>query len=95
MKKTTGIISLLIVISALFAFTTKDNTEPVRWMSIEEAIVASTINGAAALGISATCGSLEVGKRADVVLYDVASYKDIIYHYGVNHVERVWVAPLR
>jgi imidazolonepropionase len=64
-------------------------------MSIEEAIVASTINGAAALGISATCGSLEVGKRADVVLYDVASYKDIIYHYGVNHVERVWVAPLR
>ena len=64
-------------------------------MSIEEAIVASTINGAAALGISATCGSLEVGKRADVVLYDVASYKDIVYHYGVNHVERVWVAPLR
>ena len=62
-------------------------------MSIEEAIVASTINGAAALGISATCGSLEVGKRADVVLYDVASYKDIVYHYGVNHVERVWVAP--
>ena len=61
-------------------------------MSIEEAIVASTINGAAALGISATCGSLEVGKRADVVLYDVASYKDIVYHYGVNHVERVWVA---
>lgn len=64
-------------------------------MSIEEAIVASTINGAAALGISATCGSLEVGKRADVVLYDVPSYKDIVYHYGVNHVERVWVAPLR
>jgi imidazolonepropionase len=63
-------------------------------MSIEEAIVASTINGAAALGISATCGSLEVGKRADVVLYDVPSYKDIVYHYGVNHVERVWVAPL-
>jgi imidazolonepropionase len=61
-------------------------------MSIEEAIVASTINGAAALGISATCGSLEVGKRADVVLYDVPSYKDIVYHYGVNHVERVWVA---
>jgi imidazolonepropionase len=61
-------------------------------MSIEEAIVASTINGAAALGISATCGSLEVGKRADVVLYDVPSYTDIVYHYGVNHVERVWVA---
>jgi imidazolonepropionase len=62
-------------------------------MSIEEAIVASTINGAAALGISESCGSLEVGKRADIVLYDVASYKDIVYHYGVNHVERVWVAP--
>ena len=63
-------------------------------MSIEEAIVASTINGAAALGISHSCGSLEVGKRADIVLYDLASYKDIVYHYGVNHVERVWVAAI-
>jgi hypothetical protein len=40
-------------------------------------------------------GSVEFGKRTGLVLNDVASYKDIVYHYGVNHVERVWVAPLR
>jgi len=64
-------------------------------MSIEEAITASTINGAAALGISHLCGSLEVGKRADVVLYDTPSYKDIVYHYGVNQVRAGWVGGIR
>jgi len=60
-------------------------------MSIEEAIVASTLHGAAALRLAAHLGSLEVGKYADVVVYDVPSYKDIVYHYGVNHVWGVWV----
>ncbi|MFN5377290.1 MAG: amidohydrolase family protein, partial [Ignavibacteria bacterium] len=64
-------------------------------MSIEEAITASTINGAAALGISHLCGSLEAGKRADVVLYDTPSYKDIVYHYGVNQVIGGWVRGMR
>lgn len=54
-------------------------------MSIEEAIVAATINGAAALGISHITGSLEIGKRADIAVYDVASYNDIVYHFGINH----------
>jgi len=60
-------------------------------MSIEEAIVASTLHGAAALRLATHLGSLEVGKYADVVVYDVPSYKDIVYHYGVNHVWGVWV----
>lgn len=60
-------------------------------MSIEEAIVASTLHGAAALGLANDLGSLEVGKFADVVVYDVPSYKDIVYHFGVNHVWGVWV----
>ena len=64
-------------------------------MSIEEAITASTINGAAALGISDLCGSLEVGKRADIVLYDTPSYKNIVYHYGVNQVVGGWVEGMR
>ncbi|MEY3385606.1 MAG: hypothetical protein RIR53_417, partial [Bacteroidota bacterium] len=55
-------------------------------MSIEEAIVAATINGAAALGISHITGSIEPGKRPDMVIYDVPSYKDVVYHYGVNQV---------
>lgn len=58
-------------------------------MTVEEAITAATINGAAALGISDTVGSIEVGKRADMIICDVADYPDIIYHYGVNHVNSV------
>lgn len=53
-------------------------------MSIEEAVVASTLNGAAALGISHLTGSIEVGKRADLAIYNVPSYQDLVYHFGVN-----------
>ncbi len=60
-------------------------------MSIEEAIVASTLHGAAALGLAEHLGSIEVGKFADIVVYDVPSYKNIVYHFGVNHVWGVWV----
>lgn len=54
-------------------------------MSIEEAITAATLNGAAALGISHLTGSIEVGKRPDIVIYDVPRYHDVVYHFGVNH----------
>ena len=58
--------------------------------SIEEAITAATLNGAHALRIGHQTGSLEVGKRADVVIYDVPSYANIVYHFGVNHAFSVW-----
>lgn len=58
-------------------------------MSVEEAIVAATLNGAAALGVSNRTGSIEVGKRADLVVYDVPSYENLVYHFGVNHVVSV------
>lgn len=58
-------------------------------MTPEEAITASTLNGAAALGLSAEYGSIEVGKRADIVLYDVPNYRFIPYHFGMNHVWKV------
>ena len=35
-------------------------------------------------------GSLEVGKLANLVIYDVPSYADIVYHFGVNQVYSVW-----
>jgi len=37
-------------------------------MTMEEALVASTINAAAALSVDDRCGSLEVGKVMDAVL---------------------------
>lgn len=55
-------------------------------MTVEEAITAATLNGAAALGISDRVGSIEPGKQADLAIYDVPDYPAIVYHYGVNHV---------
>ncbi len=55
----------------------------------EEAISASTLNGAAALGLSHEIGSIEIGKEADIVLYDVPNYRHIPYHYGSNHVWKI------
>ena len=59
-------------------------------MSIEEAITAATLHGAYALRMSDRVGSLEVGKLANLVIYDVPSYADIVYHFGVNQVYSVW-----
>jgi imidazolonepropionase len=58
-------------------------------MSVEEAITAATLNGAAALGMSDRVGSIEVGKQADLAIFDVADYPAIVYHYGVNQVSAV------
>ena len=50
----------------------------------EEAITAATLNGAAAMGVSDQVGSIEVGKRADIVLYDIPHYRYLAYHFGTN-----------
>ncbi len=55
-------------------------------MTPEEAISAATLNGAAALGLSAEVGSIEVGKRADMILAAVPDYRFLAYHFGTNHV---------
>lgn len=55
----------------------------------EEAITACTINGAAALGLSRTVGSIEVGKQADIILYDIPDYHYLAYHFGTNLVAKV------
>ena len=53
-------------------------------MSPEEAICASTINGAWALGCAAHTGSIEPGKLADVVVLNVADYRELPNHFGTN-----------
>ena len=54
-----------------------------------EVVTALTLNAAAALGRADRLGSLEVGKQADLVLFDVPDYRQLFYHFGVNHVWRV------
>jgi imidazolonepropionase len=58
-------------------------------ISIEEAITALTINGAAALDRADTTGSLDVGKIGDVIILEYPSYKFIPYHIGISTVEKV------
>jgi len=59
-------------------------------MSMEEALTAATLHGAYALARENKCGSIEVGKSADFIVLDTDSYTDLIYHFGVNHVQQTW-----
>jgi imidazolonepropionase len=54
-----------------------------------EVIAALTVNAAAALNRSDRLGSIEVGKQADLIVCDVPDYRQLFYHFGVNHVWRV------
>jgi imidazolonepropionase len=53
-------------------------------MTPAEAIVAATINPAYSLRLHDRVGSLEVGKYVDLAAFDVASYREIPYYFGVN-----------
>lgn len=54
-----------------------------------EAITAATINAAHAIGRASEVGSLEVGKKADIVVLDVPNHKFLGYRFGVNLVDKV------
>jgi imidazolonepropionase len=54
-------------------------------MTPAEAIVAATINGAHALLLSHSVGSLEPGKQADLCIMQVEDYRQIPYFFGMNH----------
>ncbi len=54
-----------------------------------EALNASTVNAAHAVGLGHRLGSLEVGKQADVLVVDAPDYRHLAYQFGINLVE--WV----
>ena len=61
-------------------------------MTPEEAINAATINGAYAMGISETYGSITKGKKANLIITKpISSYYQIPYAFGSNLIENVLV----
>ena len=53
-------------------------------MSIEETISAVTINAAKALNLNEEVGSIEIGKKADLAVFNTNDYADIVYNVGKN-----------
>jgi len=54
-----------------------------------EALTAATINAAKSLLIDEKVGSIEKNKLADIVIWDMPSYKTLPYHFGINLVDKV------
>ncbi|MGA1309329.1 MAG: imidazolonepropionase [Gemmatimonadaceae bacterium] len=60
-------------------------------LSVAEAFVAATVNGAAALGLAHEIGQLAPGFQADLALFDVRDHREIPYWYGDRRCQRTWV----
>lgn len=61
-------------------------------MTPQEALNAATLNGAAALNLQQSKGSITVGKDADLLItYPQSSIPFLCYDYGMNHIEHVYL----
>lgn len=58
-------------------------------MTPEEVLTAATLNASAAIKRSKKIGTLEVGKQADIVIWDAEDLDFIVYHFGTNLVNTV------
>lgn len=58
-------------------------------LSPAEIVTALTINAAAAVGRADRVGSLEPGKQADIVILKYPSHLFLVYHAGMNIVDKV------
>jgi len=58
-------------------------------MTPAQAVIAATINAAHSIRRANEIGSLEVGKKADMVVFDAEDYRFLGYRLGVNMVDTV------
>lgn len=58
-------------------------------MTPKEIITAMTINAACAVNRQDEIGSIEEGKRADIVIFNTPNLNYLVYHFGINHVDIV------
>ncbi len=61
-------------------------------LSVAEAVLAATVNGAAALGLAGETGQLAPGFRADLALFDIEDVRELPYWYGDHRCAGTWVA---
>jgi imidazolonepropionase len=61
-------------------------------LTCEQALAGATINGAKALGLDKCKGSLETGKDADFVVWDIDAPADLSYQVGITLVNKVVIA---
>lgn len=59
-------------------------------MNASEAILAATVNGAAALGVAAEAGQIAPGYSADVALFEADDYRELAYWYGDRRCTASW-----
>ena len=71
-------ISLMIALATIYMSLT-----------VEETLTAVTLNAAASIGLAESRGSLEAGKKADILLLDCPNHGHLSYHFGMNLVETV------
>jgi imidazolonepropionase len=65
-------------------------------MTPEEAIAASTLNGAAALELSDSLGSIQPGKKANfIITRRMPSLAYLPYSFGEQVVDEVWLNGVR
>jgi imidazolonepropionase len=58
-------------------------------LGLAEAITAATLNAAAAIGRAEQIGSIEEGKRADLMVLEAPTYHHLVDHYGINPVRHL------
>jgi imidazolonepropionase len=59
-------------------------------MTPNEVLSAVTINAACAIDRQNEIGSIEVGKKADLVIFDAPNIEYLMYHFGINHTDCVY-----
>ena len=64
-------------------------------LTVDEALVAATLNAAHSLGRAETAGSIEVGKRADLVIHAIPNRYHLVYRFGVSRIRTVVAAGKR
>lgn len=60
-------------------------------LTVSEAMIASTVNGAAALRIANSVGQIAPGFSADLALHDVADVRELPYWFGDARCRATWV----